>query len=161
MNRTHVSKNVGPIAVEGRDQPPTPGMKPKGFWYEVGADWRRWCRSEMPHWLAGRHLHRVTLGDERILRITSESELDDFDRQYRVTEHLPGFSESYGPMNLGIAWAAVADEHDGIEIAPYLWTRRLDGPTWYYSWDCASGVIWQPRGVMVERMRKLPGTVAA
>lgn len=156
MIRTHVSENRGPIVVEPREQSDRYGMKPKGFWFEVNADWRRWCRGEMPHWIEGRTLHRVTLGEERMLSITSVAEIDAFNDEYLVTEWRPGYSERYGPMDMGIRWGAVAAEYDGIEIAPYLWDRRLDGPTWYYGWDCASGVIWRPRGVRVERMRTLP-----
>ncbi len=155
MSRTHVSENRGPIVVERREQTGKPGMKPKGFWFEVNADWRRWCRDEMPHWVAGRHLHRVTIGDERMLRITSVAEMDDFNAEYLVHEWRPGYSERYGPMDMGIAWGRVADHYDGIEITPYIWYRRFDGPTWYYGWDCASGVVWNPRGITVQRMRRL------
>ena len=161
MNRTHVSEHFGPIVLEPRDQSPQPGMKPKGFWYEVNADWRRWCRSEMPHWINERYLHRVTLGDERLLEIRSVSELDAFNDEFLATEWRHGYSERYGPMDMGIRWANVADQYDGIEIAPYLWGRRFDGPSWYYGWDCASGVIWNPRGARVERVRRLREKVSA
>lgn len=37
---------------------------------------------------------------------------------------------------------------------PYQWSLRLDtdgllASTWYYAWDCASGVIWRPRNATV------------
>ena len=39
-------------------------------------------------------------------------------------------------------------DYQGIIIAPYLWTRRHHESTgWYYSWDCASGVIWDARAI--------------
>ena len=157
MSRTHVSENRGPIVVEPREQPDDPAMKPKGFWFEVNADWRRWCRSEMPHWLTGRTLHRVNLGAERMLLISSVGEMDAFNDEYHVWEYVNGRYYT-GPLGRGIRWDRVAAAYDGIEITPYLWARRLDGPTWYYGWDCASGVVWRPRGITVERMRKLPGT---
>lgn len=156
MSRTHVSENRGPIIVEPRDQAAHPGMKPKGFWFEVNGDWRRWCRDEMPHWVHDHYLHRVTLGEERMLQITSVAEMDDFNAEYHVDEWVNGRYFT-GNMNRGIRWDRVAATYDGIEITPYLWARRLDGPTWYYGWDCASGVIWNPRGITVERMRKLSG----
>ena len=154
--RTHVAKERGRIVVEPREQEPAPGMKPKGLWFEVDGDWRRWCRGEMPHWVEGRPLHRVTFGSERILRITRGMALDSFDQLYRATEHRAGYSEKYGPMHLGIRWADVAKEWDGIEIAPYLWSHRFSGPTWYYGWDCASGVIWRPRGVRLDPIGTVP-----
>lgn len=40
-----------------------------------------------------------------------------------------------------IDWASVCRAYQGIVISPYFWSRRM-GPMWYYSWDCASGVIW-------------------
>ena len=49
-------------------------------------------------------------------------------------------------------WPGVAAEGwAGIEIAPYIWARRLDGPArWYYGWDAASGCIWDPTAAAVE-----------
>ncbi|QBI98814.1 hypothetical protein SEA_BOBBY_184 [Mycobacterium phage Bobby] len=40
-----------------------------------------------------------------------------------------------------IDWGKVAADYGGIIIAPYQWSRRMD-PHWYYTWDCASGCIW-------------------
>lgn len=159
--RTHISPHRGPLTVESREQQAEPGTKPKGLWYEVNADWRRWCRDEMPHWVAGRHLHRVVLDGEHMLEIRSVAALDAFYAEYGVSEKCwSRWSQDCFDMDRGIRWADVARRYDGIEIAPYLWQRRLDGPSWYYSWDCASGVIWRPRGVRVERMRRLPGTAS-
>jgi hypothetical protein len=57
-----------------------------------------------------------------------------------------------------IDWMRVAEKHEGILIAPYL-GERLTEPNefleshkeewwrWYYSWDCASGCIWNPNAV--------------
>src|SRR5690606_7527275 len=104
MRRTHVSEKPGPILVEPRSQTIQPASKPNGFWYEVDADWRRWCRSEMPHWIHGRHLHRVTLGEERLLTIASVAEMDDFNAEYLATEWAAGYSERYGPLDKGIRW---------------------------------------------------------
>ena len=47
-----------------------------------------------------------------------------------------------------IDWPKVAERYDGIIIAPYQWSRRLDGPMWYYGWDCASGCVWRARAVL-------------
>ena len=47
-----------------------------------------------------------------------------------------------------IDWRLVAEEWQGIVIAPYLWERRFDSDArWYYSWDCASGCIWDHRAI--------------
>lgn len=42
----------------------------------------------------------------------------------------------------------MAHRYDGIIIAPYVWSLRLDIDFfWYYDWDCASGVIWNSAAV--------------
>lgn len=42
-----------------------------------------------------------------------------------------------------IDWVKVKPLYDGIIITPYQWRCRLDPDIfWYYSWDCASGCIW-------------------
>lgn len=148
---THVSPNPDPITVEPRDQSQEPGMKPKGFWYEVDGDWRRWDTDDHTGFTDNGFLHAVELGNEKLLRITSVSELDDFDATYHVTRRVDGRSFGLGFYDScdGIRWAEVAATYDGIEIAPYQWGRRLDGHLWYYGWDCASGVIWRPKGIIV------------
>jgi len=45
-----------------------------------------------------------------------------------------------------IDWKKVAKEYNGIEIWPYQWKCGHDPKCfWYYSWDCASGCIWNAR----------------
>ena len=43
-------------------------------------------------------------------------------------------------------WDDVVRQYDGLIIAPYQWAKRCDY-SWYYGWDCASGVIWNLRAV--------------
>ena len=154
MRRTHVSPKDDPITVEPRDQVAKAAMKPKGFWYEVDGDWRRWCEDERMEWGKG-FLHRVDMGDERMLLIETVAELDDFDDEYHEQKYIAKPSYGIGPYWTcnGIRWDRVAAEYDGIEIAPYQWERRLDGHLWYYGWDCASGVIWRPQGVNVALLQ--------
>lgn len=142
MERTHLSvepvRSVLPVDPWGKG---AGAYKPKGFWYEVDGDWRRWCESEMPSWVEGKMLHRVELNGERMLNIRNVAEFDAFHRTYVRDFHRYVKAPD---------WHALAEEYDGLEIAPYLWERRLCMDTsWYYGWDCASGVIWRPRGVTV------------
>ena len=142
LNRTHISyKPIDRLrAVDPQEQ--DGAYKPRGFWYEVDGDWRRWCESEMPQWLKGKKLYRLDLDGENVLRIANVVEFDAFHREYckrEVTKY-----------DMAPDWRALSDEYDGIEIAPYLWERRLTGHTmWYYGWDCASGVLWRPKGARV------------
>ena len=48
-------------------------------------------------------------------------------------------------------WKLIAQEFDGIEIAPYQWEIRMDyNFFWYYGWDCASGCLWRPKNLTLE-----------
>lgn len=147
MTRTHLNYSADPITVSVVDQPASPEMKPKGFWYEVDGDWRRWCSDE--RWgTDARHLHSLDIGDTRLLVIDTLAKLDAFHEEY--AEPLAGTSRA-------INWAPVADRWDGIEIAPYQWERRCaPGFLWYYGWDCASGCIWRPNGATVGFLTELP-----
>lgn len=140
---THQSKHkeitVRPMEQTGID------FKPKGFWYSVDGDWERWCKEdsgwEFPY------THDVKLGGERILRLESVTDIDMFHDAYKgKVSAAEWYRENY------IDWVAVARAYDGIEIAPYQWARRLDGAAhkWYYGWDCASGCIWRPNGVICK-----------
>lgn len=159
---THVSPTSEPITVEPREQIERPSMKPKGFWYEVDGDWRRWNDDDHAGFTDGGFLHRVVLGSERMLYIRSVAELDDFDSAYHVTRRVDGRGYGLGFYDSceGIRWDEVAATYDGIEIAPYQWERRLSGHLWYYGWDCASGVIWRPKGVTVTAVGAIAGVSA-
>lgn len=159
-HRTHVSpspliKKIKPTRAL-RD---TGFGKPRGFWYEVNSDWRRWLRGEGYRWFVGNrkrnkslpdaYLHRVHLRDCKVLKITTTEELDAFHAKYAEIRH-PIY------RMVEINWDRVSKDCDGVEIAPYQWERRLSfDMSWYYGWDCASGVIWRPRNATVKLIRKL------
>lgn len=112
------------------------GWKPAGFWLSVdGGDdcWRSWCEGEA--WGLERlaHASEVTLKPSaNVLVIDTPEKLDAFDMLY-------GDGDRHSLRS--IDWPRVKRVHDGVIIAPYHWSRRLD-LMWYYGWDCASGVIW-------------------
>lgn len=110
-------------------------MKPKGFWYACGTEWIDWVRREMPSWQSQlANLYQVVLSPKaKMLYIRNVAEFDAFDRKYRVPRKPTGW--------MYIDWVRVANDYDGIEIYPYLWQRRT-GVNWYYTWDVASGCIW-------------------
>lgn len=160
--RTHIS---GSAAVEVREVKQEAhnhdgGLwKPRGLWYEVDGDWRRWCKSEQPNWLVGKYLHRLKLGGERLLMIRTVAELDAFHERYAtcwIGGQRPDRWEKPERDFLYPDWREVAAEYDGIEIAPYQWPRRLR-LLWYYAWDCASGCIWRPRGARLALVGEIKG----
>lgn len=118
--------------------------KPDGLWVSVLGedDWPSWCRSEQ--WgldrLASEH-EVVLAAGANILHVQGPLELNSFHDRFSVER-----AETYGFLprreDYLIDWSAVKAEFDGIIIAPYIWSQRLRGPSWYYAWDCASGCIW-------------------
>lgn len=114
--------------------------KPHAFWVSVKGedDWPSWCKSEdfgMGN-LGFRHV--IALAPHaNILRLSSVRDIDDFDSLYASSQG--AFSR-----RSGIRWFEVAEQYDGVIIAPYQWARRMEGQAseWYYGWDVASGAIW-------------------
>ena len=145
--RTHYSRNpVDGLRVVEQPHKFCESEKPHGLWYSVNGEWEEWCASEMAEWCQGGLLYALHLNGENLLRITTIAELDRFREDYTAEVGLA--------RRRGIDWGAVADEFDGIEIAPYQHERRFtQGFLWYYVWDCASGCIWRPRGARVELLR--------
>jgi len=145
VKRTHVSEKPIDALVAKPALLPDHPMKPNGFWYEVDGDWQWWCAGEELGWLEGRKLYELTLDPAaRLLEIRTVAEIDAFHAEY--SRPLDGSRYSMYPE-----WGRVAERYDGIEIAPYLWERRLATEfMWYYGWDCASGCLWNPRGSTVR-----------
>jgi len=122
--------------------------KPSGLWISIKGeyDWPKFCHAEEFHTdrLAVRNV--ITLSeDANILYLKSSKEIDSFTRQYR--DKNPKYNDAENQVD-HIEWFDLADEYQGIIIAPYQWDRRLDMfASWYYSWDCASGCIWNGNAV--------------
>lgn len=113
-------------------------LKPVGFWVTDDSDWnwKHWCEQEdfSPEALVCCHV--VELDERRILFLRSAADLRAFTRQYQPSP------------DLGINWIHVAREHSGIIITPYIWECRLSRMDWYYTWDCASGCIWDAEAIV-------------
>jgi len=115
-------------------------LKPKGLWISIEGDddWKEWCTDNDFGCLDC--ITEIKLqSDANILWLKSAEELDDFHEKFSVES----FPNSIIDIKL-IDWIAVAEAFQGIIIAPYIWSRRLEGPSflWYHGWDCASGCIW-------------------
>lgn len=120
------------------------GDKPQGLWVSVDGedDWPSWCHSEERGIGSLVHHFRVALADDaNLLLISSPDDLRAFDAELGESSTAPRRRSWY------VSWEAVADRWQGIIIAPYLWSCRLGDPSWYYTWDCASGCIWDARSI--------------
>ncbi len=129
--------------------------KPAGLWVSVPGEygWPQWCADTYDDYGdRGVVTHEVIVDDVAAVHtIGSKDEMYAFHDEYAVqtdfdhdfddvrgaAEGLP--RKSFWPID----WRKVADSFDGIVITPYLWECRLDSSVnWYYTWDCASGCIW-------------------
>lgn len=119
-------------------------FKPSGFWLSVEGNnegWADWCKAEGfdKDWS---HIYEVRLLESaNILWLQDVIDIDVFTEKYNTGQSWP--------MNGKIDWCRVAEQHDGFLVAPYQWGRRLTGlaSKWYYSWDCASGCIWEESAI--------------
>jgi hypothetical protein len=136
-------KSVAPRLRQARDGTKV-GDKPLGLWVSDDDDennWRRWCEAESVGMDRYRFAHSVTLAaSANVLMVQGELALDAFHRQYRDVLYAGSRIEL-------INWKRVCADYQGIVITPYLWSRRLAGPSWYYGWDCASGVVWDAAAI--------------
>lgn len=129
------------------------GHKPLGLWVSVEGedDWPSWSRHNWPSWFSEiRHATEVIVRPEaRLLVIDNETELCDLNKRFPSTRRDDYFQSP--------DWKAIAAEYQGIIIWPYQWEVRLS-LMWYYTWDCASGCLWDPDAVdrLVPRPEKVP-----
>ncbi len=115
-------------------QNPANRFKPEGLWYGIGASWIDYIESEMPDRL-GKYLFQVAI-TPKVMQLTTVKQIKEFDAKYGIEKHGMAW----------IDWIAVSKVCSGIEISPYQWSLRFD-LNWYYSWDVASGCIWDPSGI--------------
>jgi hypothetical protein len=135
---TILDKPFGTISAK----PQTVDFKPNGLWYSCGKEWIEWVLSEQRSWVRP-YVYRLHLSDSKIIKISNKKELEEFTKKYLKKDHMPGMETS-----LFVDWPKVASEYDGIQICPYIHSARMSQSTeWYYSWDVASGCIWNPSAV--------------
>lgn len=124
--------------------------KTPGLWISVEGedDWLAWCRGE--GWRLDGFTHAteiVLIPDAKVKRISGERELKDFTAEFSTAEQNKWLRK--------LDWIAIRKRWHGLIIAPYCWECRLAENTfWYYSWDCASGVIWNAKAI--KELRQLP-----
>ena len=118
--------------------------KPTGFWVSVAGDgdWPSWCRAEEFDVDRLAVEHAVVLApDANVLRIESANDLDNFHARYAVETEYERRYPTHWRQSWPIDWRVVAEHCDGVVIAPYQWSHRLN-LDWYCGWDVASGCIW-------------------
>lgn len=135
-------------------------FKPEGLWVSDDScpdNWRAWCEGERFRVESLALAYEVTLKpDAEILVLRSTADIDAFTRRWAI-HPVPGITS-----NMFIDWCGVRARHQGMIVTPYIWERRLsfgdEDAMWYYSWDCASGCIWDPAAIASMVLRpSLPG----
>lgn len=126
--------------------------KPRGLWYAFGKEWIEWCLEEGGVRFLGSYVYAVTVDPAKVLTLSTLSELYEFTREYATSIYtllsLPSRGRADDEFCRVIDWDRVAQTYSGVEVSPYHWEARLDPKTfWYYSWDVASGCIWEPSAV--------------
>jgi hypothetical protein len=122
-------------------------FKPSGFWYSCKKSWYNWCYENMSDRL-GKYLYEVNINNtigidninkDKILIIDNKKDFKKFGKKYKKI--LKG--------QTSIDWNTVSKDYGGIEICPYLSDFRMnDNYEWYYTWDVASGCIWNLKPII-------------
>lgn len=115
------------------------GPKPRGLWYAVGFGWLDFTTNDFTSFYEEKEVYafEISLSGLNVLKITNYDELLKFEDAYLI----PNENEYMKGKKFDIDWSRVAENYDGIEIAPYIYKARM-GHMWYYGWDVASGCIW-------------------
>ena len=112
-------------------------FKPAGLWYACGRAWMKYLLGAKEDF---EHVYRLHIDDSAMLLLQTEKQLRTFQRDFGRMLAAPGFTRSEVPPR----WVEVAEQYAGIEICPYQ-PRLRHKLAWYYSWDVASGCIWDTR----------------
>ena len=132
-------------------EPPLPeecASKPNGLWYSPGQDlsnadsswtWLDYCVHHYGSDIRlGKYLYRIELPSvNRVMRLYTSADILRFTRRYGVHELGWAFVRQ-------VAWEAVWQEYDGLEIIPFQSESTCEPAVhWYRTWDCASGCLWR------------------
>lgn len=144
-------------------------FKPIGIWYSVGSDWIDWVAGNIDEW-KGKYLYALEVDDSQTAQVTdppdpskmliidSPRAMWDFNKRYsQASKYLKHYKT--GEALREINWQQVQKDYGGIQIASpsgeYFWDFRMrDEFNWYYSWDVASGCIWNPE--LIQSAKQIP-----
>ena len=116
---------------------PESEWKPNGFWFGVRDSWIDWMEEEAPH-LKGDNLYSLDIDESKCLVIETNEQFLEFSKKYRTK----------GNIGNVINWKEVAQDHSGIVIKKYFNEYRMDTDhAWYYTWDAASGCVWDNKAI--------------
>ena len=122
--------------------------KPMGFWIDAQAGdeltWKRYI-DQYEDGLSTRATYKIGLDLNAKIRVLSNKmDMKAFTSEY-------GQFSPFDPEYCGdIDWKRVAEEYQGILIAPFISECEEDPEyTWYWTWTISSGCIWDLNAISV------------
>lgn len=135
--------------------------KPRGLWVSIEGknDWKEWCEAEEFALEDLNVSYEVKLKkNANILHLKTAQEIRNLCNLYPYLN--PQWDDPTGRRlcrTYEVYWPKMAQEYQGIIIAPYQWDCRIDDEcSWYYGWDCASGCIWDIDCIEEFNLQELP-----
>ena len=130
-------------------------IKPNGLWLSCETkikediSWQEWCEIHQYRLDRLKYKHKVKLKPNiKLITIHDEKSLIQFSEQYRTKNHHRTKNHPVLKINLHMDWITIAKSHQGIMIYPTQHALRFDSKlSWYHSWDCASGCIWDTNAI--------------
>ena len=127
--------------------------KPKGLWYSSYDSWYNLILNDigLTEWLYD-YLYKIDINNNnlttirdknknnknKLLVIRDTKDFNIFCKKYKNKVKIISLGRSHHIIYIN--WKKVSHDYGGIEIIPYLNKKRnID---WYYTWDVASGCIW-------------------
>lgn len=156
--RLHMSRHKALSIKKFKEKEQKIEMKPTGLWYGLGDSWIDWCMNEVSGWLSP-YIYELVLDEDKVLKVSNIAEFEKLEQEYLgVPEHfklLQDMTTLGDPRMMSffnqIDYPKIAETYGAIEIAPYIWKKRLES-IWYYPWDCASGCIWNRSAIKELRL---------
>lgn len=120
-------------------------FKPNGIWYQIDGSWESWVSIEMPDWLVeNNNKYELDIDMSNVLVLDTLDKMYSFNTKYKVLDGERLLFES-------IDWNRLSLDYDGIEIPFYMYSLRMNADFhWYYSWDVASGCIWNTSIIKIK-----------
>lgn len=145
---------------------PTNNHKPDGLWFGLGSAWIEFIMKENFYFKLHtyRYLYEIDVDLDKVMYIDTYQKWKEFSKQFRTKASQPNFFNIQSYVN----WEKAIKESNlsGI-IIPTSFKQLYHtsdlrkrftpedyfmGADWYWTWDIASGVIWDAKGLKDLRL---------
>jgi hypothetical protein len=151
MKLVHYTGDPLPPIIEIEQQPWQ--HKPRGLWVSddsMDMTWPDYVKGTSLRWMSNfsfKHAYEIRLfRSHNVLIMRTVKEIETFVCEFLGTTLDNLQDVAFHPF----PWVDVAKRYDGLIITP--WEKYTDSPinllTWHFTWDCASGCIWNPASIL-------------